>query len=129
VITDGEATDARPDLLDDSRDLVAAAVGEVGNDAVRLRHVIVGVAEARGDHTQQHLVVTGFVELHVDHVPCAGLLAQDGGSCPHRSPLVEPPIVVRVGGVERNVGTTRREGTTRPLIRFGTRYWCPSRAA
>ena len=43
--------------LDDPGALVPAAVGEVGDLAVGLGHVVVGVAQARGHQPDQHLVV------------------------------------------------------------------------
>jgi hypothetical protein len=74
VIADLQAGDPGADLRHDAGPLMPAAVGEVPDDAVGLGDVVVGVAQAGRDHPDQHLVVAGPVEVHVDDFPLAGLL-------------------------------------------------------
>jgi hypothetical protein len=45
--------------------------------------VIIGVAQARGHHPDQDLVLTGWVELDVDDLPRSGDLREYGGSGLH----------------------------------------------
>ncbi len=84
MVADLDAADVGADRLDDPRALVAEHVREHlgGQEALE---VDVGVAQARGDDADQHLVGPGAVELDLveDEVPA--LLVDDGDGGPHDS--------------------------------------------
>jgi hypothetical protein len=73
-----------PHLADDARALVPADHRNVPQGHVPGREVIVGVAQAGGDHLHQHLTGAGLVELDLLDLPLPGLLPEHGCACPHR---------------------------------------------
>jgi hypothetical protein len=74
-------------LADDARALVPADHRDVPQGHVPGREVIVGVAQAGGDHLHQHLGGAGLVELDLLYLPRPGLLPEHGCACPHRLSL------------------------------------------
>ena len=81
--------DARPDLLDDARALVAAdhriAVGAT------LADVLVGVTQATDHHPDEHLVLLGLVEVELGHLPLLARPSDDCCACLHG---VTPSVAV-----------------------------------
>jgi hypothetical protein len=86
VVADSQPAHPWADRLDDAGSLVPSAVGEVRHLAVRLGDVVVGVAQARGDEPDEHLVILRVVDLRVDHLPRPGLLEEHRRPRPHACP-------------------------------------------
>ena len=87
MIALGDARDARADLLDDARALVAADDREARHD-VAVAQVLVGVAEARRLPADQDLALFRLVEIEVDDLPVATRLPQ------HRCPGLHEALLL-----------------------------------
>ena len=75
VVALGHARDARADLLDHARALVAADDREARDD-VAVAQVLVGVAEARRLPADQDLALFGLVEIELHDLPVATRIPQ-----------------------------------------------------
>ncbi len=82
MVADLQVAHAGTDRLDDARALVAAAERQVRHRDIALGDVVVGVAQARGDVADEHLVLAGLIDLELDDFPIARSLEED--CCPRR---------------------------------------------
>ena len=98
----------RTDLFDDPGALVSAGRGEgAGEGQVARRHMVVGVAQARGDHPHHELVLARRLEIDLGDLPLARLLEEDGGSGLHALEL--PTLRCAPGsGLRAGTSTSRR---------------------
>jgi hypothetical protein len=109
VVARFETPDTCPNLLHDPCALMAPAVGKVRDLPVGLGHVVVGVAEARSHHPDQHLMVPGWVEISLDDLPLPRLLHEHRRVCLHQyrvpnAPIGAIPSSVLGEGAEQQMG-------------------------